>query len=129
LGVQIVDEPELLARARASVKRLGLIAGGNAEGFLIDLDYGLEGEAGLDKVRVKKTGEDDCRFRVTGHFDGPAQEALHAILRVLEEQIAYDPEQAVASYSVQPDAVVVRFLTHNEFIGAATVCIRALPRP
>ncbi len=125
--MKTLSEPDLLTRSRGAVERVGLIAGTDAEGFLIDLDYGLEGEGGLEKVNVMKTGDGDCYFRVSAYFRGSAQDALGAILRVLEERIAYDPEEAAAAYSVQPDAVVVRFLTHSESMGAATVCIRVVP--
>ncbi len=125
--MKTVSESDAVNLCRAAVKRFGLIRSRDAGGLLIDLDYGLE-QAGLLKVRVKKTGEPDCCLRVTAHYDGDAEETLRKILLVLED-IAYDSDDAAVAYVVEAGVVRVSFLTQAEEIGAATVCLRATPRP
>jgi len=127
--MKLLKGADLIALRRRAVKRLGLIAGGNADGFLVDLQSFLDEEVGLFKVSVKETGDSDCRFRVTALYDGEAEHVAQSILAVLDERIAYSSgESAAAAWSIQDGEIQVSFLTEHDQIGAATVCIEASRR-
>lgn len=119
-----LGERELGALSRAT-GQIGLIGGINAKGFLIDLEYALEYEAGLKKVSVRKTGEPECRFRVSALYEGDAEQAAHRILAVFEGRIAYSSEDAVVAWTISDGTIQFSFLTQAATIGVATVCLRA----
>jgi hypothetical protein len=122
--VKIVSRPELVHLARLAVKRHRLIGGGNADGFLIDVDHALY-EIGLSQVEVKKTEQKDCRFRVTALYDGDPREVAARIIAALDERVAYSGEDAKGAWTITDGVVEISFLTALGGIGAATVCIRA----
>jgi hypothetical protein len=128
--MEIVTPAELRRLARAYVKRFGLIAGLNADGFGMDLDHALFELAGLSKVRISKTDDEACRFQVVAAYEGDAGQLIQRILAALEDEVVYS-NGGIATWTVDDGHVTVQFLTWAEVIGAATVCLRvsALDRP
>ncbi len=82
----------------------------NAEGFVIDLDYALEGDAGLEEVSTKWRGGGDGLFTPAGRFAGDAATAAMRLLAALDD-VAYGVDQASATSSVTDDRVQVSFAT------------------
>jgi len=123
--MKTVPDDKFVQLRRSALAQLPPIAGRNADGFMLDVQYALEGKAGLARVRVKKTGDLDCRFRATAGFGGNLEEATWRILSALEEDIGYAEAEDVASISTAPDLVQISYLTWATEIGVVTLWIEA----
>lgn len=122
-----IDEPQFEAARRSMLRQVGRMTSQNAEGFVIDLDYALEGDAGLEDVSIKWRGGDDGLFTAAGRFAGDAATAATRLLAALDD-VAYGVDQAIATSSVTDGRVLVSFATWSPGIGLATVRIEALER-
>jgi hypothetical protein len=92
----------------------------------LDLHHALEDVVGLDKVRIKKTGDADCRLVTSAQYRGRADDVMQSIVIALENECAYADGWAVAS-SADRDVIEVRLLTYSDSIGVVTVCILVTP--
>jgi hypothetical protein len=126
VGMKVVTPTELRWLFRGNVRRYGLIAGANADGFSIDLDQALRDLPGLSNIKITKTGDEECRFQVSATYEGQSQRLIERILAALEDRVVFsNGDSGVAAWTVEEGHVTVQFLTYAELIGAATVCLRA----
>ncbi|MEX1171666.1 MAG: hypothetical protein WEG56_03530 [Chloroflexota bacterium] len=123
----VIDEPQFEVVRRSMLRQLGRMSSQNAKGFVIELDYVLEGDAGLADVSIKWRGGDDGLFTAAGQFAGDAASAATRLLAALID-VAYAVDQAIATSSVTDDRVLVSFATWSPGIGVATVRIEAHSR-
>ena len=93
------------------------------EGVPIGLDQTLEDGAGLMNVRAKKTGDAECRFRVSAVYDGDAEMVTRRVLAALSERVAYGHGDGVVTWTTSEGVTVFSFLTQHPEIGVATACI------
>ena len=120
------DLAQFDAERRRAIERFGLISSRSAGGFRIDLHHALEDVAGLQRVRIKKTGEADCGLVAAALYRGRADQAMREIAQALESECSYGEASAVA-FSANDDVIEVRFLTYAESFGTVTVCLEAMP--
>jgi hypothetical protein len=123
--MQPIDAEQFESVRRSMLRRFGRMSSRDAKGFIVTLDYYLEGAGSLDDLSVKWRGEDDGLFTAAGRFSGDAAPAATRLLAALDE-VAYGGDQAVATSSVTEGQVHVSFATWDPEIGLATVRIKAV---
>lgn len=119
-----VDAEQFETVRGSMLRRFGRMSSRSAKGFIVTLDYYLEGDAGLDDLSVKWRGDDDGLFAAAGRFAGDAASAAIRLLAALDE-VAFG-DQAVATSTVTEGQVQVSFATWDPEIGLATVRIEAV---
>lgn len=126
--MKLVDEVAFAETRRMALKEQGGVTPSNAEGFLLDLDYALEG-AGLLDLKVSGGGGDDCGFTAVGQFAGNPEETAREIVALLAEKVTYGDGREAATVSSSAGHLRVSFLTWAPEIGVATVCIELTAAP
>ena len=67
--------------------------GDNLEGMILDIDYGLDHL--LDKIKIKKTGQDDCKLLIRAEprdLGMSLEEIGKEIIKCWKEDISFDHE-------------------------------------
>lgn len=98
---------------------------GDAHGFIINLDHALETIGRLEQLRCKWRGEEDGLYTAVGAFHGDASQAARRILASFDD-LAYGPDQGLATLDVTAGRVNASFATWTEQIGLATVRLDAV---
>ena len=120
-----IDNERFERLRRSKLREFGRMTSSDADGFIINLDHALETIARLGAVRCKWRGEEDGLFTATGTFQGDSSQVAGRI-RLSFDDLAYGPDQAVATMSVSAGHVSASFATWADRIGLATVRLDAV---